>query len=151
MSLALHHAAICTSDLDSALRFWRDGLGLQQQFDAVFTGRWPELFKSRSGELRSVFLADPDQPTAGIVELVIFEGADPQAPSPPQPRHGFFLLSFQRDPDETLARLAELGLDRGVRQIRQPAGNDRHVPMAVVTAPDGVVVELIGALSEGAA
>ena len=94
---------------------------------------------------------DPDHQEAGIVELVIFEGADPQQPPVGHPQHGFFLLSFQRDPTETIARLAELGLARDVRQIRQAAGDSHHVPMAVVTAPDGVVVELIGDLADGAA
>jgi catechol 2,3-dioxygenase-like lactoylglutathione lyase family enzyme len=80
----VHHAAICTSDVDRSMRFWRDGLGLTELFDQTFTGDWPELFGAKTGRLRSIFPGDP------------------------QTRDG------------------------------------KTVPMAVITAPDGVLVELIG-------
>ena len=77
------------------MRFWRDGLGLTELFDHSFTGDWPELFGAKTDRLRSIFLGDPRTPDAGIVELVVFDGAD-DAPAPPErPRHGFFLLSLQ--------------------------------------------------------
>ncbi len=60
------------------------------------------------------------------------------------PRHGFFLLSLQRDVDETLSALAALGFTDDVRRITMPAPAGKTVPMAVITAPDGVLVELIG-------
>src|ERR1700731_2527325 len=103
--LGVHHAAICTADVQLSLRFWRDGLG--------FT----ELFGANSDQLRSIFLGDPQTPDTGIVELVVFEGAG-GAPTPaPGPRHGFFLLSLQRDVDATLSALAALGFTDGVRRI----------------------------------
>jgi catechol 2,3-dioxygenase-like lactoylglutathione lyase family enzyme len=143
--LGVHHAAICTADVDRSMRFWRDGLGLTELFDHTFTGDWPELFGARSDRLRSIFLGDPRAPDTGIVELVVFEGAD-DAPTPASaPRHGFFLLSLQRDVDATLSGLAALGFTDGVRRIGVPAPNGTTVPMAVITAPDGVLVELIGA------
>ncbi|HET9890718.1 MAG TPA: VOC family protein, partial [Mycobacterium sp.] len=95
--LGIHHAAICTADVERSMKFWRDGLG--------FT----ELFGARTDRLQSVFLGDPQTPDTGIVELVVFEGADEALPAPAGPRHGFFLLSLQRDVDETLSVLAELG------------------------------------------
>ena len=60
------------------------------------------------------------------------------------PRYGFFLLSLERDVDETLSGLAALGFTDGVRRITMPAPGGKTVPMAVITAPDGVLVELIG-------
>jgi len=67
------------------------------------------------------------------------------APAPPQrPRRGFFLLSLQREVDETLSALAALGFADGVRRVSMPAPGGTTVPMAVITAPDGVLVELIG-------
>lgn len=140
----IHHAAICTADVDVSLRFWRDGLGFTELFDRSFTGDWPELFGAKTNCLRSVFLGDPQTPDAGIVELVVFDGADDAAPVPAQPRHGFFLLSLQRDVEATLSGLAALGFTDGVRRITMPAGADTSVAMAVITAPDGVLVELIG-------
>jgi catechol 2,3-dioxygenase-like lactoylglutathione lyase family enzyme len=142
--LGVHHAAICTADVERSLRFWCDGLGFTQLFDQTFRGDWPELFGARSDQLRSIFLGDPQSPDSGLVEFVVFAGAG-DAPTPaPGPRHGFFLLSLQRDVDATLADLAALGFTDGVRRIDVSAPGGATVPMAVITAPDGVLVELIG-------
>jgi catechol 2,3-dioxygenase-like lactoylglutathione lyase family enzyme len=142
--LGVHHSAICTADVERALQFWRDGLGFSQLFDRTFAGDWPELFGAKTDRLRSIFLGDPKAPDSGIVELVELPGADEALPSS-GPRHGFFLLSLQRDVDATLSALAGLGFSDGVRRITMPAPGGKAVPMAVITAPDGVLVELIGA------
>jgi catechol 2,3-dioxygenase-like lactoylglutathione lyase family enzyme len=142
--LGVHHCAICTSDVGRSLRFWRDGLGLTQVMDYEFTGDWPELFGAKSDRLRSIFLGDPQKPGSGSVELVVLDGAAAAAPTATAPRHGFFLLSLQREVDETLAALAALGFTDGVRRIDVVAPDGRTVAMAVITAPDGVLVELIG-------
>lgn len=52
---AIHHSAIVTDDVELALRFWRDGLGLTEFLDHEFTGDWPTLFGTDSDVLRSVF------------------------------------------------------------------------------------------------
>ena len=142
--IGVHHSAICTSDVELALRFWREGLGLQQLFDHNFTGNWPELFGADGDRLRSIFLGDPQSPDSGMVELVQLPGADAQLPTVPRPRHGFFLLSLQRDVEPTLSALAALGFADNVRRITVPAPGGKTVAMAVVTAPDGVLVELVG-------
>lgn len=141
----LHHAAVCTSDLAHARRFWQEGLGLVEFFDHEFVGDWPTLFSASTDRLRSVFLGDPAHPESGIVELVAFERTDPAYAATTGPRAGFFLLSFNVDVEATLQRLATLGFADGVRRIEVAAGNGKHVPMAVVRAPDNVLVELIGA------
>ena len=140
----IHHTAIVTADVERSIRFWRDGLGFAELFDHTFTGDWPALFGAATDQLRSVFLGDPSTPDTGIVELVQFEGAKPGAPPSPAPAFGFFLVSLQRDVDATLAGLAELGFDDSVRRIEMPAPGGKAVAMAVITAPDGVRVELIG-------
>ena len=142
--LGVHHAAICTADVELSMRFWRDGLGLTELFDHTFTGNWPELFGADSDRLRSIFLGDPQNPETGIVELVVFDSAGEAPATAPGPRHGFFLLSLQRDVDATLSALAALGFTGGARRIDMPGPKGATVPMAVVTAPDGVLVELIG-------
>jgi len=145
MAPGVHHSAICTGDVDRALRFWRDGMGLEQLFDLSFAGSWTQLFGARTDELRAIFLGDPEHPTSGIVELVVFDGPEPGREPSASPALGFFLLSFERDVDAQLAALAELGFADDVRRICQPAGDGRLVDMAVITAPDGVLVELVGA------
>jgi catechol 2,3-dioxygenase-like lactoylglutathione lyase family enzyme len=140
----IHHTAIVTADVERSMRFWCDGLGFAELFDHTFTGDWPTLFGATTDRLRSVFLGDPTAPDTGIVELVQFEGALSGPPPRAAPAFGFFLLSLQRDVDVTLAGLAALGFDDGVRRIEMPAPGGKMVAMAVVTAPDGVRVELIG-------
>jgi glyoxylase I family protein len=140
----LHHAAICTTDLDRARRFWQEGLALTEFFDHEFRGDWPTLFGASTDTLRSVFLGDPAHPESGIVELVAFDDLAEAPAAAGGPRQGFFLLSFNVDVDSTLARLESLGLADGVRRIRVTAPGGKEVPMAVVRAPDGVLVELIG-------
>src|SRR3954452_18063993 len=105
----LHHAAVCTSDLAHARRFWQEGLGLVEFFDHEFVGDWPTLFGASTDRLRSVFLGDPAQPDAGIVELVVFATTDPAYDTTNGPRAGFFLLSFNVDVEPTSDRLASLG------------------------------------------
>jgi catechol 2,3-dioxygenase-like lactoylglutathione lyase family enzyme len=141
---AVHHTAIVTADVERSIRFWRDGLGLTELFDHTFTGDWQTLFGAATDQLRSVFLGDPNTPESGIVELVVFENAHSVPPSSDGPAFGFFLVSLQRDVEPTLARLAELGFDEGVRRIEMPAPGGKTVAMAVITAPDNVRVELIG-------
>jgi catechol 2,3-dioxygenase-like lactoylglutathione lyase family enzyme len=141
----LHHAAICTDDVERGLRFWRDGLGFTQLFDAEFPGDWRTLFWASDDSLRSVFLGQADTPDSGIVELVVFDDVDPLPERPARPALGFFLLSVMTDVDAALERLASLGFDEGVRRIDQPGPRGSVVPMAVVHGPDGVLVELIGA------
>ena len=140
----IHHTAIVTADVDASMRFWRDGLGFTELFDHTFTGDWPTLFGAATDQLRSIFLGDPATPETGIVELVVLEGAETPPSSANAPAFGFFLLSLQRDVDATLAALADLGFDDGVRRIEMPAPGGKKVAMAVITAPDGVRVELIG-------
>jgi hypothetical protein len=94
--------------------------------------------------LRSIFLGDPANPETGIVELVVLDGSAAGPARPDAPAFGFFLLSLQRDVDATLAALAGLGFDDGVRRIDMPAPGGTRVDMAVLNAPDGVRVELIG-------
>ena len=140
----IHHTAIVTADVERSKRFWCDGLGFTELFDHTFTGDWPTLFNARTDRLRSIFLGDPATPDGGLVELVQFDDAPTGSHPAEEPTFGFFLLSLQRDVDATLAGLATLGFDDGVRRIEMPAPGGKTVAMAVITAPDGVRVELIG-------
>jgi glyoxylase I family protein len=140
----VHHTAIVTTDVERALSFWQDGLGLNILFDHVFTGDWPTLFDASTDTLRSIFLGDPSTPVSGIVELVVFDNPAPERQSIAGPAPGFFLVSLNRDVEPTLRRLADLEFADDVRQIVVSAPHGKQVQMAVITAPDGVRVELIG-------
>lgn len=133
----VHHSAICVTDVDQSLRFWRDGLGFSVLMDERFEGDWPTLLEAPSDSLRAVFLGDPANPGAGIVELVDL-GSVPGAAEPSPPRSGFLLLSVVTDVEVVLARLAALGLGGMPRRVEVSA-----IAMAVVRDPDGVLVELV--------
>lgn len=148
----MHHSAIVVGDLESSIRFYRDGLGLEVLMEAEFDGDWPSLFGAPGTTLRSVFLGDAAAASSGIVELVTFAEASGPAASPARlpgasprraPASGFFLLSFYVDVDTVLARLAGLGHE-DVRRIEVP-GPLGKVAMATLHDPDGVLVELVGA------
>jgi catechol 2,3-dioxygenase-like lactoylglutathione lyase family enzyme len=146
MPVKCHHSAICVRDFAASLRFYAEGLGLELLWEHEFDGDWPTLFGAREPRLRSAFLGDPSVGDAGIVELVEFAGGmEEGAGQGPAPQLGFFLLSFYVDVDETLTRLAALGMGGEPRRIEVGAMGGTTVPMAVVRDPDGVVVELIGA------
>jgi glyoxylase I family protein len=135
----VHHTAVCTTDVEASLRFWRDGLGFVVQMDLGFDGGWRELFGAPSDHLRSVFLGQPGLDDAGILELVDL-GEVPTRDGDPVPAQGFFLVSvYVGDVDDVLARLARLGVGGEPRRIEV-----HGVAMAVVRDPDGVRVELIG-------
>lgn len=135
----IHHSAICVRDIDESLRFWRDGLGFHVVLDHEFDGDWPTLLRADTQRLRSVFLGDPGNFEAGIVELVDFGPATPdQTSQATRAEPGFLLLSVMADLDSALGRLAALGLGGEPRRV-DVAG----VAMAVVCDPDGVQVELI--------
>lgn len=136
---AIHHSAICVCDVETSLRFWRDGLGFEVLMDERFSGDWPTLLRAPSSSLRSVFLGDPAGRGAGIVELVDL-GEVPANPNPDDARasSGFLLLSVMTDLAAALDRLRALGLGGPPRRVEVDG-----VAMAVVVDPDGVPVELI--------
>jgi catechol 2,3-dioxygenase-like lactoylglutathione lyase family enzyme len=133
----VHHSAICVTDVDESLRFWRDGLGFSELMDQRFGGDWPTLLEAPTDSLRAVFLGDPADPRGGIVELVDL-GSVPGPPDPAPPRSGFLLLSVVTDVDAVLGRLAALGLGGTPRRVEVSG-----IAMAVVRDPDGVLVELV--------
>jgi catechol 2,3-dioxygenase-like lactoylglutathione lyase family enzyme len=139
----IHHSVVVVGDLEASLRFYRDGIGLDQLQDRQVQGDWPTLFDAPSRRVRAVFLGDArvtdDQ--AGVLELNVFEGDVGEGPQPSAPKSGFFLLSFFVDVEATLGRLADLGLGGQPRRVTQdtPRG---PITLATVRDPDGVLVLL---------
>ncbi len=125
--------------------------------DEEFDGDWPALFGAPASKLHSVFLGDPSNPDAGIVELVSFDGQPARdgrlgrpgtqetEPAESTREGGFFLLSFfVGEVDKVLAGLRDLGLGGEPTRIEQAGPGGSRVVMATVRDPDGVLVELIG-------
>lgn len=141
--MIIHHSAICTRDIDKSLAFWRDCLGFEVSLDEHFEGDWITLLRAPSTSLRSVFLGDPRAPSSGIVELVdLGTVPDGQGAFDAPASSGFLLLSVMTDVKAVLARLRKQGLGGTPRQVEVSG-----LAMAVVTDPDGVLVELIDSLA----
>ena len=144
MGQRVHHTGIIASDIERSLRFYRDGIGLQILSDIpVLESDWPAVFGVRSTRARSINLGDPADPSAGVLELLEFEGgADPAPPVGPS-TNGFLLVSFLNiDVDAVLQRLGDLGFAPvGRIEGRSPVAT---FDMATVRDPDGVLVELVG-------
>lgn len=135
----IHHSAICVRDVDASMRFWCDGLGFEPIMDQSFEGDWRTLLRASTSSLRAVFLGDPANPEAGIVELVDFGAVPNGAASSDDPAaNGFLLLSVMADLQSVLDRLADLGLGGTPRRVTV-----QGVDMAVVVDPNGVQVELV--------
>jgi catechol 2,3-dioxygenase-like lactoylglutathione lyase family enzyme len=139
----LHHAGICVADIDEALRFYRDGVGLSILVDKVIEADLESLLGVHTRRVRTVFLGAADHPDGAIVELLDL-GLKDIADATPQhgvPNRGVFLLSFQVDVPEVLARLDDLGLGGAPKTMPTPRGG----LAATVVDPDGVMVELLPA------
>jgi catechol 2,3-dioxygenase-like lactoylglutathione lyase family enzyme len=137
----MHHAGVCVRDMETSLRFYRDGLELTVLADKVLDADLEPLLGVRTESVRTVFLGDSGHPDSGIVELLDL-GVPDIADEPPQgglPTRGVFLLSLQVDVKAVLARLAEMGLGGTPRVMPTPGGG----VAATVTDPDGVMVELL--------
>ncbi len=136
----IDHVGVCPADMDAALRFYRDGLGLEVLFDVTFDADFEPLLGAPTTMPRTVFLGDRHRADAGRVELLdLGTGVLPDgAAHAGLPHRGACLLSFQVPVEEALRRLADLGLGGQPRLIATPGG-----PAAVVVDPDGVMVELV--------
>jgi glyoxylase I family protein len=143
MAASIHHSAIVVSDLESSLRFYRDGIGLEVLQDRSVEGEWPSLFGVASRHLRAVFLGDPSvaDVSSGVLELNVFDEGGPVAPATTTPVAGLFLLSFFVDVEGVLGRLAQLGLGGEPRRVSQVTAGG-SITIATVRDPDGVTILL---------
>ena len=113
----VHHTAICVRDVDTSLRFWRDGLGFEVLMDGTFEGDWPTLLRAPSPSLRSVFLGDTAHADAGVVELVDLGPVARGGGESSQATTGVLVLSVMTDVQAALDRLAGLGLGGEPRRV----------------------------------
>lgn len=137
----LDHVGLCPADFSASLAFYRDGLGLELIFDAVIPFDLEPLLGVKTESARTIFLGDREDESAPSVELLGLTPSDiaDQPPIAPGARRGLYLISFVLPVQETLDRLAGLGLGGEPRVMKVPSGN----LSATVTDPDGVLVEIL--------
>ncbi|HEX3706793.1 MAG TPA: VOC family protein [Mycobacteriales bacterium] len=139
----MDHVGLCPADFDASLRFYTDGIGLSVKFDVTLEMDMQGLLGVPTKSVRTVFLSDSTSPDASSLELLdLNDGkAATEEPRSGLPQRGLTLISFHVPVEETLARLAGIGLGGEPRLVPTPRGGFA----ATVVDPDGVVVELVDA------
>jgi glyoxylase I family protein len=81
---AFSHVGITVSDMERALRFYRDLLGLRVVGDVTFAGEEADLLTQEKGtQLRAVYLRSVEEPKGAPIELLYF--LSPVAEGKPYP------------------------------------------------------------------
>jgi catechol 2,3-dioxygenase-like lactoylglutathione lyase family enzyme len=136
------HAGITVRDMDEALRFYRDGLGLEVAFEGesaiAFARRIWNLHPER---VRVVFLRVPGSDT--LVELFEFIGIERHPASARPCDHGAgHICLFVEDLDALHARMVEMGYrSRSGHVVTIEDGPHAGAKVVYLIDPDGYHVE----------
>lgn len=140
--LGFWHAGVTVRDMDTALRFFCDGLGLRVLREYENRDRGRELVGVDFESMRVVFLEVPGSPVQ--LELQEYRGVERHSASAP-PQHwgvGHFCL-YVEDADAVHDRLHRLGFGTRGPVHAFPANSERAGAKAVYTvSPEGYYVEV---------
>ena len=134
-------------DLDKAVAFYRDGLGLDVQGSPANADANPALrhmFGLPDASLRWL-IGRPGAMRTGVEIVEITRAAGAPLARRMQDSGAFTLIAFVRDLDASLAHLKPLGariVTRGGAPVTVPFGG-QHAKMVVVSDPAGHFVELV--------
>ena len=139
------HGGVTVSDMEASLAFYRDGLGLPLEVDALRdTPYLHETLALPFTDLRYVLLSIPGAP-GSFVELLEYHGLErlPAAARPCDPGSAHLCLQV-RDADAAYARLTGLGYrSRSSRAVDVDSGTNAGGKIAYFADPDGFWVELL--------
>jgi catechol 2,3-dioxygenase-like lactoylglutathione lyase family enzyme len=136
------HAGVTVRDMDRALVFYRDGLGLEQEFDRILDAPYLRTVLGLDFEhIRAVYLRIPG---GGFVELLEYVGIERMsAESRPCDFGAGHLCLYVDDVDAVHARLVGLGFRaRSSDVVAITAGPNEGARSCYMTDPDGYAVEL---------
>ena len=136
------HGGITVDEMDRSLVFYRDGLGLEIEFDRMLDAPYlKEVLGLSFDAIRAVYLRIPG---GGFVELLEYRGIErlPAASRPCDPGAGHLCL-FVDDVEAVHDRLAGLGFHaRSAGVVDITAGPNAGARSAYVADPDGYFIEL---------
>jgi lactoylglutathione lyase len=138
----IYHGGITVSDMDQSLRFYRDGLGLEVEFDKIVDGPYlPVVLDLDFDYLRAVYLR-----VAGglFIELLEYHGIErlPAASRPCDYGAGHLCL-FVDGIDDLVERLHRAGFRaRSEAPVDITAGPNQGARSIYMLDPDGYSVEL---------
>lgn len=136
------HAGITVRDMDASLSFYRNGLGLEQQFDRVLDADYlREVLALDFTAIRAVYLTIPG---GGIIELLEYQGIERlSARSRPNDYGAGHVCLYVDDVVEMAATLRKHGgtsRSEGVASI--DSGPNKGATSIYMLDPDGYAVEL---------
>jgi lactoylglutathione lyase len=138
----LYHGGITVSDMEASLRFYRDGLGLEVEFDKVLDGSYlPVVLDLKFDHIRAVYLRVP----GGVfIELLEYHGIERlPAESRPSDFGAGHLCLFVDGIDEIVGRLTASGFRaRSAGPVDITAGPNQGARSVYMRDPDGYSVEL---------
>jgi catechol 2,3-dioxygenase-like lactoylglutathione lyase family enzyme len=141
MSLRFSHLGICVSDLEAALRFYRDALGFEVARELRVKGEPSDtLLRLRDVELRAVYL----RRDGVTIELLQYASPGHVGDGAPRAMNALGLTHLSLRVDDLAGLEADLSA-RGFAVLRDtridnPALRARAV---FVTDPDGTLIELV--------
>jgi catechol 2,3-dioxygenase-like lactoylglutathione lyase family enzyme len=139
----IFHGGVTVSDMDRALAFYRDGLGLEVEFDRILDGPYlPVVLDLDFSQIRAVYLRVP----GGVfIELLEYQGIErlSAAARPCDPGAGHLCL-YVDGIDEIVERLQAAGFRaRSDGPVDITAGPNKGARSIYLQDPDGYPVELI--------
>jgi lactoylglutathione lyase len=137
-----YHAGVTVRDMDAALRFYRDALGLEVEANRRLDGRDAEPVVGVEPEaIVAVMLRVPDSEVR--VELFEYEGIERHSASCRPCDYGSgHLCLFVDDAEAVHRRLVELGYSSRKPVFAIPAGRHAGAKAVYTIDPDGYHVEL---------
>jgi glyoxylase I family protein len=138
--LATRHVGIVVHDIEQALHFWRDTMGLRVVIDFREEGTYIDTVQHLTGvRLRMIKLAAPD---GSLIELLY----DDAHPTPPPERNalcdrGIRHIAFTvGDVDDAWRTLAARGCQTLSRPVQSPDGKAR---LFFARDPEGNLLEIV--------
>ena len=144
-----YHAGVTVSDMDRSLRFYRDGLGLEIEFDTVVDGPYLKVVLDLAFEgIRAVYLRLPG---GAFIELLEYQGIErASAASRPCDYGSGHLCLLVEGIDEIVERLHGMGFTaRSEAPVDIDRGPNKGARSIYLVDPDGYHVELFQRRPEG--
>lgn len=140
----IYHGGITVRDMDASLRFYRDGLGLEVEFDIVANRDYLRVVLDlQFTEMRIAYLRIPGT-TNQFVELLEYRGIESlSAASRPCDHGAGHLCLFVDDVAAMHARLVAMGYHaRSAATVDITMGANEGARSCYMLDPDGYAVEL---------
>ena len=136
------HGGITVKDMEASLKFYRDGLQLEVEFDVINSADYLRTVVAMPfSEIRIVYLRIPN---SGFVELLEYRGVERHSASArPADFGGGHLCLYVDDIEAISARMQKLGYSsRSDKPVDIVAGPNVGAKVIYMIDPDGYFIEL---------